>query len=115
MDEPVDKRCAHCLPQGDAKHIYNRRKAVRRCAEVVGLESFVDGFEFDVGEDRGEVFLKAKLAAEPGKVASCRSARTHLGARSVEESSEVVKTSAPTMPRAIPEVSAQAPPKKIAW
>jgi hypothetical protein len=41
VDEPVDKRCVHCLPQGDSRMIYNRREAVRRCAEVVGLQDRV--------------------------------------------------------------------------
>ena len=39
--------------------IYNRREAVRRCAEVVGLQDQVDGMEYALGESRGEVFLKA--------------------------------------------------------
>ena len=77
----MDKRCVHCLPQGDASKIYGRREAVRRCAEVVGLERYIDGFEYDVGEDRGEVFLKAKLRVEPEKVETVRPVTTHLGAR----------------------------------
>ena len=44
VDNPIEKRCVHCLPQGDSKTIYHRREAVRRCAEVVGLGDKIDTF-----------------------------------------------------------------------
>ena len=44
VDNPIDRRCVHCLPQGESKTIYHRREAIRRCAEVVGLEERVDEF-----------------------------------------------------------------------
>ena len=78
VQEPVDKRCVHCLPQGDSKMVYNRREAVRRCAEVVGLEDQIDGMEYALGESRGEVFLKAYRREPPEKAAFLG---THLGAR----------------------------------
>ena len=68
VDEPVDKRCVHCLPQGDGRMIYNRRETIRRCAEVVGLQDLVDGLRCSFGEDRGEVFLVAEKS-EPLKEA----------------------------------------------
>ena len=80
VEEPVDKRCVHCLPQGEAKMIYNRREAVRRCAEVVGLGDLVDDLRYGFGQDRGEVFLTAVQLEPPEKAAFVQ---THLGARCV--------------------------------
>ena len=75
-----EDRCVHCLPQGEGKQVYARREAVRRCAEVVGLDSSIDDFTLDFGEDRGEVFVKAH--AEPSLKAGIAETRgSHLGAR----------------------------------
>ena len=79
VQEPVEKCCVHCLPQGDGKLAYARREAVRRCAETVGLDSNVDDFEYDFGEDRGEVYMMAKRSAL--KAGPRRFGSTHLGAR----------------------------------
>ena len=85
VQEPVDKRCVHCLPQGDSTIIYNRREAVRRCAEVVGLGDQIDGMEYALEENRGEVFLKAYRREPPEKAAFLG---THLGARCMGAPSE---------------------------
>ena len=63
VNEPADKRCVHCLPQGDSKMIYNRREAVLRFAEVVGLQDQVDDLAYSFGEDRGDIFLRARKAS----------------------------------------------------
>ena len=65
VEEPVDKRCVHCLPQGDSSMIYNRREAVRRCAEVVGLQDQVDRMTYSFGEDRGKIFLEVRRREPP--------------------------------------------------
>ena len=57
VDDPIDKRCVQCLPQGESKTIYHRRETVRRCAEVIGLGDQVDAFSCSFDVDRGEVFL----------------------------------------------------------
>ena len=80
VDEPVDKRCVHCLPQGDGRMIYNCRETIRGSAEVVGLQDLVDGLRYSFGEDRGEVFLVAVKQEPPEKAAFVQ---THLGARCV--------------------------------
>ena len=69
---------------GESKTVYNRREAVRRCAEVVGLESIVDGFELSFAESSGEVFLRAQQLPEPPeKSCVARVSRDkQLGARS---------------------------------
>ena len=74
----MDKRCVHCLPQGEAKMIYNRREAVRRCAEVVGLGDLVDDLRYGFGQDRADVFLTAARLEPPEKAAFVQ---VHLGAR----------------------------------
>ena len=58
--------------------IYNRREAVRRCAEVVGLEDTIDHMVYSFGECRGEGFLKVTMVEAPEKAAFLK---THLGAR----------------------------------
>ena len=65
VDEPVDRRCVHCLPQGESRMIYNRRETVRRCAEVVGIHDLIDHLRCSFGEDGGEVFLVAERLGPP--------------------------------------------------
>jgi hypothetical protein len=80
VNDPIDKRCVHCLPQGESKTIYHRREMVRRCAEVVGLGDQVDAFSRSFDMDRGEVFMvmeRQKL----GPIEEVESRGTHLGAR----------------------------------
>ena len=77
IEDPIDKRCVHCAPQGEAKMVYSRRETVRRCAEVVRLDSLVDGFNISTHEDRGETYMKVNM--EPCR--KVESYETHLGAR----------------------------------
>jgi len=80
VNDPIDKRCVHCLPQGESKTIYHRREMVRRCAEAVGLGNQVDALACSFDVDHGEVFMVlGKQKLEP--TVEVESGRTHLGAR----------------------------------
>ena len=76
VTEPVESRCVHCLPQGESKMIYNRREAMRRCAEQVDLHQEVDSFEIGLDEMDGEIFLKVQQPTIKDAIG-----QTHLGAR----------------------------------
>ena len=77
---PVEDRCVHCLPQGDSMCVYERREALRRCSQVIGLDSLVDSFDLGVRESNGETYFAVKMKPV-ATVEAVLSAKTHLGAR----------------------------------
>ena len=77
--EPVDKRCVHCLPQGNSSMIHGRREALRRCAERIHVADRVDDLQLIVKECRGEHFLQVFQASKADF--QREAVETQLGAR----------------------------------
>ena len=71
VDEPVDNRCVHCLPQGDGRMIYNRRETIRRCARSLAFRTLWTASGAASERTVAKSFLSRKSRSPREKLSFC--------------------------------------------